>query len=99
MISKRTKDALAAAKRRGVKLGGDRGVRPTAKARKLATEALQARAAAKAADIGPIIAELQASGVTSQSGIAAALNEQAIPTPRGNGKWSATQVARVLGRM
>jgi len=34
MISDRTKAALAAAKRRGVKLGGDRGARLTAKARK-----------------------------------------------------------------
>jgi hypothetical protein len=33
MISARTKSALAAAKRRGVKLGGDRGARLTAKAR------------------------------------------------------------------
>ena len=33
MISARTKAALAAAKRRGVKLGGDRGVRLTVKAR------------------------------------------------------------------
>ena len=33
MISTRTKAALQAAKRRGVKLGGDRGVRPTAKQR------------------------------------------------------------------
>ena len=33
MISARTKAALAAAKRRGVKLGGDRGGRLTAKAR------------------------------------------------------------------
>jgi DNA invertase Pin-like site-specific DNA recombinase len=45
MISKRTKDALAAAKRRGQKLGGDRGVVPTKRARALATEALQAFAA------------------------------------------------------
>jgi DNA invertase Pin-like site-specific DNA recombinase len=74
MISKRTNDALAAAKRRGVKLGGDRGAMPTARTRKLAAEALQARAAAKAADIGPIITELQAAGVTSRSGIAAALS-------------------------
>jgi DNA invertase Pin-like site-specific DNA recombinase len=44
MISKRTKDALAAAKRRGVKLGGDRGVRPTARTRKLAIEVLRERA-------------------------------------------------------
>jgi hypothetical protein len=33
MISARTKAALAAAKRRGVKLGGDCGARLTAKAR------------------------------------------------------------------
>jgi len=99
MISKRTKDALQAAKRRGVKLGGDRGVKPTARARKLATEALQVRAAAKAADIGPIIAELQAAGVTSRTGIAAALTAQAIPTARGDGSWTATRVSRVLARL
>src|SRR6201993_719845 len=58
MISKRTKDALQAAKRRGVKLGGDRGVAPTVKIRKLAVEVLRERAAARAADIAPVIAEL-----------------------------------------
>jgi DNA invertase Pin-like site-specific DNA recombinase len=52
MISKRTKDALAAAKRRGKNLGGDRGVVPTKKARALATAALQARADSRVADIG-----------------------------------------------
>jgi DNA invertase Pin-like site-specific DNA recombinase len=99
MISRRTKDALAAAKRRGVKLGGDRGVKPTAGARKLAAEALQTRAAAKAADVGSIIADLQAAGITSRTGIAAALSERGIPTARGNGAWTATQVSRVLARL
>jgi DNA invertase Pin-like site-specific DNA recombinase len=40
MISKRTKDALAAAKKRDTKLGGDRGVVPSKRTRALAVEAL-----------------------------------------------------------
>jgi hypothetical protein len=44
MISARTKAALAAAKRRGVKLGGDRGARLTAKARAAGRAAVQERA-------------------------------------------------------
>jgi hypothetical protein len=39
MISKRTKDALAAEKRRGTKLDGDRGLVPSGKPRGLAREA------------------------------------------------------------
>jgi Resolvase, N terminal domain/Recombinase len=97
MISKRTKDALAAAKCRGTKLGGYRGVSPNKKDRKLATESLQARAASRAADVAPIIAELQAAGKTSLRAIADGLNEKGIPTARGNGEWSAVQVKRVLG--
>jgi DNA invertase Pin-like site-specific DNA recombinase len=99
MISKRTKDALAAAKRRGKKLGGDRGVVPTKKARALATDALKARADSRAADIAPIIKDLQAAGAESLRDIARGLNEAGIPTPRGQGEWSAVQVQRVLGRL
>src|ERR1700739_3980600 len=44
MISKRTKEALAAAKRRGKKLGGNRGVVPTAKSSAIARKALEAKA-------------------------------------------------------
>src|SRR6516225_3954292 len=98
MISKRTKDALAAAKRRGTKLGGDRGVVPSKKARAMGVEALQARADAKAADLAPIIAELQAAGKTSLRAIAAGLNEAGIPTARG-GEWSSPQVMRILERL
>jgi DNA invertase Pin-like site-specific DNA recombinase len=98
-ISLRTKEALAAAKRRGTKLGGDRGVTPSAKARKLAAEALRERAASRAADIAPIIAELQAGGAESLRAIADGLNEAGIPTPRGHGQWSAVQVQRTLTRI
>jgi DNA invertase Pin-like site-specific DNA recombinase len=98
-ISERTKAALAAAKKRGTVLGGFRGVKPTARMRKLSAEALQRRAGAKAADLGPIIKELQASGATTLKAIAAGLNAQHIPTARGDGGWSPTQVSRVLERL
>ncbi len=34
-----------------------------------------------------LVAELQASGMTSPRAIAAALNERLIPIPRGHGVW------------
>jgi DNA invertase Pin-like site-specific DNA recombinase len=99
MISKRTKDALAAAKRRGKVLGGNRGVTPGRKMQEASRKALEARSAARAADIGPTIRKLQADGATSLRAIAAGLNEQGIPTARGQGEWSAVQVMRVLERL
>ena len=99
MISKRTKDALAAAKRRGKKLGGDRGVVPSAKVRAKGQAAIRQRVSSRVADIAPTITELQASGATSLRAIAAGLNARGIETPRGIGEWSATQVARVLDRL
>jgi DNA invertase Pin-like site-specific DNA recombinase len=99
MISERTKAALAAAKRRGVKLGGDRGARLTAKARQAGAAAVQARANARAADLAPIIAELQASGATSLRAIAAGLNERGVSTPRGTGEWQANTVKQLLARL
>jgi DNA invertase Pin-like site-specific DNA recombinase len=95
MISERTKAALAAAKRRGVKLGGDRGARLTAKQRALGRAARQAKAHARAADLAPTIKELQAAGCESLRALAAGLEERGIPAARG-GKWSAVQVARLL---
>jgi DNA invertase Pin-like site-specific DNA recombinase len=99
MISARTKAALAAAKRRGKVLGGNRGVLPNAKMRKASAAALEKRTAARAALLAPIIAELQAAGATSLKAIAAKLNERKIPTARGDGSWTATQVMRVLDRI
>jgi DNA invertase Pin-like site-specific DNA recombinase len=99
MISARTKAALAAAKRRGVKLGGDRGTKPTAKMRARAKAVLQERANDRAADIAPTIHKLQAAGARSLRAIADGLNVRDIPTPRGHGSWSATQVMRLLKRI
>jgi DNA invertase Pin-like site-specific DNA recombinase len=115
MISARTKAALVAAKKRGKKLGGRRRkitgtdakgkpiygdvANGSATARANGTAALQQRADARAADIAPTIAALQAGGATSLRAIAAGLNAQGIPTARGQGEWSAVQVARVLERI
>jgi len=99
MISKRTKDTLAQAKKRGVKLGGYRGSKPTSKMRARSTVVVQARANARATDLAPTIRNLQADGCTSLRAIAAKLNDAGIPTARGQGIWSAVQVARILERI
>lgn len=99
MISQRTRVALAAAKKRGVKLGGDRGVRLSRAARKAGRDAQVARATERAADLAPIIHELNGAGITSLSGMAKALTGRRVPTPRGAGDWTATQVARTIARI
>lgn len=99
-ISQRTKAALAAAKRRGAKLGNPDHL--TAKARKLGVRASAKRRTAiarqRADDLAPIIAELQGDGATSLRELARGLNERGIPTARG-GTWTATQVQRLLARL
>lgn len=99
-ISARTKAALAAAKARGTKLGGDRGNLGTVRdaGRALAIQARRAKAGAHAADLAPVIADLRASGVTTLAALAAALNEKNIPAARG-GSWSPVQVSRTLSRI
>jgi DNA invertase Pin-like site-specific DNA recombinase len=115
MISVRTKAALQAAKARGTKLGGrrrhviginDRGkkvygevVSGSAGDLTKARAVIQQRTDARASDIAPTIKALQAAGATSLRAIAAGLNEQGIPTAKGNGTWSAVQVQRVLARI
>jgi DNA invertase Pin-like site-specific DNA recombinase len=101
MISERTKAALAAAKRRGVKLGGvHSGHKPfTARARAMGPKARTAIAQRRAADIQPIIAELQAGGFQTLRTIAAELNARGIPTTSGMGRWQANSVKRLLARL
>src|SRR5215204_6559082 len=100
MISKRTKEALAAAKARGVQLGGNRGSIISVEAREVSHRARQAASEDRAVDLAPVIAEnLQAAGVTSLGGLAKGLSERGIPTARGGTKWTPVQVARVLARL
>lgn len=99
MTSERTKAALAAAKRRGVKLGGNRGhlhkVQHLASAAGAASRT--AKANAHAADLAPIIKEQMSLG-QSLRGIAQTLDDKGITTPRGS-TWTAAGVARVIKRL
>lgn len=97
-ISTRTKDALAAAKRKGVKLGGDRAgnFETIAAAGRIAGNAARSKASKdRSADLAPTLADLRANGATSLRDLAAGLNERGFTTARG-GAWSAVQVSRVL---
>ncbi|MCF6114610.1 recombinase family protein [Mesorhizobium muleiense] len=92
MISQRTKDALAAVKARGVKLGNPQ----IRKAQEAAAERRTAIADGFASNVLPIIREIQATGASMRK-TAAALNARGIPTARG-GTWAATQISDILKR-
>ncbi|WP_369695447.1 recombinase family protein [Jiella marina] len=100
MISRRTKDALATAKARGVKLGGDRSnlAAESTKGRAVSIARRQEKAMQHAADLTPVIEDIRSEGISSMSAIAKALNERSFKTARG-GQWQAVQVQRVLEKM
>ena len=57
----------------------------------------KANADRHAANVLPIIAEIQKGGATTLRAIAEALNARGIPTPRGR-KWEAMSVKNALAR-
>jgi DNA invertase Pin-like site-specific DNA recombinase len=63
-----------------------------------AVKAVRSRAQAFAEDTMESIEGIQQQGITSASGIARALNDQGILTPRG-GQWQAVQVQRLVARV
>lgn len=79
MISQRTKEALAAAKKRGVKLGNPRYQEALAGALQRARD----RSAAFRQSVLPVLREIQGSGVTSLKGIARCLNSRGVKTLNG----------------
>jgi len=97
MIASRTKAALAAAKARGVKLGNPSNLRNQEAGSVKGNAVKAAKADKRAADLAPVIADIQAGGAGSLRAIAAELNRRGIRTARG-GEWSAVQVARIMGR-
>ena len=94
MIAQRTKDALQAAKARGVVLGNPK----LDHVRDRAVASLKADADRFAKNVAPIIREIQSSGVASHRGIARALNSRGVATARG-GEWTAVQVGAILRRV
>jgi len=99
-ISVRTKAALAAAKARGVKLGGYRGgpVPDIRQYQQAGAAAAHDKAEQFARTMRPIIEELQAAGFTSLRQIAAELNRREVPTARG-GEWGSPAVMNLLRRL
>lgn len=99
LISERTKAALDAARARGVKLGGDRGYRPSKDAALAAAKAKSEDAQHKAELLQPVIADIVSAGHASLAQIAAELNRRDIPTPSRRGSWKPTMVSRVMKRV
>lgn len=91
-ISQRTKEGLAAAKARGVVLGG-------VGAENLRRNVLERKAAALAyaEKLKPVLMGLKAQGLTQRK-MVEALNKASIRTARG-GAWSLIQVQRTLARL
>lgn len=100
-ISRRTKEALFAAKARGVKLGNPNGaaaVRRAGKGGVALQMAVAANADTFAAELAPVIADIRSGNHTTLRAIAAELNLRGIQTRRG-GSWHVSNVRNLLARM
>ena len=94
MIAQRTRDALAAAKARGKKLGGPK----LHVAQQVSLRRRKALADQHAANVVPVIRDVQRAGLKSYRAIAEALNARGVHTPRG-GQWYASTVRDALRRV
>jgi DNA invertase Pin-like site-specific DNA recombinase len=100
-ISKRTKEALGAAKARGVRLGNPNG--PAALKRANKGNSASLRAIIEAADrhaenLMPVIQRLAEGGAKSLGAIATELNRAGMLTPRG-ARWHRSSVKQLKARI
>lgn len=89
-ISENTKDALGAAKRRGVILGKN-GTALSIANKKAAEEF--------ARKLSPMIKRLKNKGITSVRAVCRELNKRRIPTFRGDGRWHPSTVSILMNRL
>lgn len=99
-ISKRTKEALAAAKARGVQLGAYRdgvyvGGKGNADTARNASAARTVKFRANALDKLPLLKRYDPDGSMSLRAIADIFNRYGVPTVSGRGSWSANSVRRL----
>ena len=99
-ISKRTKEALAAAKARGVQLGAYRdgvyvGGKGNADTARNASAARKAKFHANAVDKLPLLKRYDPDGTLSLRAIADIFNRYGVKTVSGRGLWSANSVRRL----
>lgn len=100
-VSRRTKEALGEAKRRGVKLGNPNGaaaLRRAGKGNVASLNVIKGVADEHARSLQPVIDSLAQEGITSLGGIAQALNEREMLTPRG-ARWHKSSVRNLIARL
>lgn len=89
-ISLRTKEALAAAKRRGVDIGATGRIR---------AKKYKAAAVRRAKELRPLFDRLSREGIHGPTRLVEALNRRGVPSPSGSGKWHRPTVHRLLRRL
>lgn len=100
-ISRRTREAIAAAKARGIRLGNPNGAAALRRAGKggvALRAAVSANADAFARSLAPVIDDIRNNGHHSLRAVARELNARGIQTRRGR-YWHVSTVQNLLGRI